>query len=54
MGLKSAAFICQRLTNAVNWIYSQEGFSAVYYLDDFGAAEIWENLIMPLKSKVIF
>ena len=42
MGLRSAALICQRLTSAVNYIFSLEGGSSENYLDDFGAAESWD------------
>ncbi len=43
MGLHSAALICQRLTNAVTYIYNKQGWSVVNYLDDFGGAEVWEK-----------
>ncbi len=43
MGLRSAAYICQCLTNAVCYVFGQDGWSAVNYLDDFGGAEVWEK-----------
>ncbi len=43
MGLRSAAYICQRLTNAVVFVYCQDGWSAVNYLDDFGGTEGWDK-----------
>jgi hypothetical protein len=43
MGLRTAALICQRLTNAVSFIYNKWGWFAVNYLDDFGGAEVWEK-----------
>ncbi len=43
MGLRSAAYICQQLTNAVVFEYCQDGWSAINYLDDFGGAEGWEK-----------
>ncbi len=43
MGLRSAAPICQQLTNAVTYIYNKQGWSVVNYLDDFGGAEVWEK-----------
>jgi hypothetical protein len=43
MALRSAAHICQRLTNAVTFIYSKGGWIAVNYLDDFGSAETWDK-----------
>ncbi len=39
MGLRSAAFICQRVTNAVNFILQNHDVSVVNYLDDFGGAD---------------
>lgn len=40
MGLRSAAYICQRTTSAVVYMYRQEGHDAVVFLDDFGGAEV--------------
>ena len=39
MGLKSAAFFCQKMTNLIRHILEDEGFEFVNYLDDFGGAE---------------
>ncbi|CAG2238689.1 unnamed protein product [Mytilus edulis] len=39
MGLRSAAQICQRLTNAIAYIYSSLGFDIINYLDDFAGVE---------------
>ena len=39
MGLRSAAFVCQRVTNAIVHIRSQMGYWYINYLDDFGSAE---------------
>ena len=39
MGLRSAAYICQRLTNGVSYICKKEGFEIVNYLDDFCGVE---------------
>jgi len=39
MGLRSAAYICQRLTNAIAYIHRQKGFDVVNYLDDFCGVE---------------
>ncbi len=36
MGLRSTALICQRLTNAVSFIYSKRGWYTVNYLDYLG------------------
>ncbi len=43
MGLRSAALICQRVTNAVRHMCEQEGFTVTNYLDDFAGCELWEN-----------
>jgi hypothetical protein len=39
MGLRSAAYICQRLTNGVAHICKTDGFEIVNYLDDFCGVE---------------
>lgn len=39
MGLRSSAYICQRITDAVSYIYRNMGFSSVNYQDDFGCVE---------------
>ncbi|CAC5393055.1 unnamed protein product [Mytilus coruscus] len=39
MGLRSAAHICQRVTNAVAFMFRQMGFDIVNYLDDFAGVE---------------
>jgi hypothetical protein len=39
MSLKSSAFICQRITNAVAYCAAQQGFRIINYLDDFAAAD---------------
>ena len=39
MGSHSAAFCCQRTTNAITHVYQKHGFDDVNYLDDLGAAE---------------
>ena len=39
MGLRSAAQICQRVTNALAYMYRSLGFEIVNYLDDFAGAE---------------
>ena len=43
MGLSSAAFYCQKVTNFIRHIYEDKGFRAVNYLDDFGSATMWEK-----------
>ena len=39
MGLHTAAYICQRITNAVVFVHRQLGYWSINYLDDFGSAE---------------
>ena len=39
MGSKSAAYCCQRTTNALSQVYRNFGYDDVNYLDDLGAAE---------------
>ena len=39
MGLRSAAYICQRVTNAIVYAHTNMGFWSTNYLDDFGSAE---------------
>ena len=43
MGLRSAAFLCQRYTNAVAFIARKRGISLVNYLDDFAGADTWDG-----------
>ena len=39
MGLRSAAYICQRVTTAIKFAHGQMGYWSINYLDDFGSAE---------------
>ena len=39
MGLHSSACFCQMLTDVISYIFSQEGFEAVNYIEDYGVAE---------------
>jgi len=48
MGLRSAAYICQRLTNSVSYMCVQDGFDIINYLDDFCGVE------RPDKANVAF
>ena len=43
MGLRSAAYICQRITNAVRFMCEQRGLTVTNYLDDFAGCENWNN-----------
>jgi len=40
MGLRSSAYICQRVTSAVSYLMIRNGFSLLNYLDDFAGAEV--------------
>ena len=39
MGLTSASYICQRVTNAIAYIMFKIGILVLNYLDDFASAE---------------
>ena len=39
MGLRSAARICQRVTNAIAFMFRSIGFNVINYLDGFAGAE---------------
>ena len=39
MGAASSAYFCQRVTNCITYIFSQQGYQNVNYLDDLGGAE---------------
>ena len=52
-GLRTSAMICQRSTKAVIYIFTQAGFSADVYLDDFYGAQrpsLAENAFATLQS----
>ena len=42
MGLRSAALLCQRVTNVISFIVKKKGVQFSNYLDDFGGAEVPE------------
>ena len=50
MGLRSAAYICQRVTNAVRYMCEQEGFTLTNYLDDFAGCENWEDADLAFRT----
>ena len=50
MGLTSAAHICQRVTNAVSYMYRLLGFDIVNYLDDFAGVESPSSAKMHLMN----
>ena len=39
LGLRSSAICCQMLTDAIVFIFHQDQFDAVNYIDDLGGAE---------------
>ena len=39
MGLRSAAYCCQRVTNSITYMHQQQKFWCINYLDDFSSAE---------------
>ena len=50
MGLRSAPLCCQRVTNAVRYMYNNRGFDLVNYVDDLGVAEQWERANLAFDS----
>ena len=42
-GLRSAAYICQRVTSALSFMQSRDGFDSINYIDDFAGAETSEE-----------
>ncbi|CAC5387140.1 unnamed protein product [Mytilus coruscus] len=50
MGLKSSAFICQTVTNAVRFIAKNHDISLINYLDEFAGAEISEKADISFKK----
>ena len=44
MGLSSSAGCCQRTTEAVVYIYTEDGYAAVVLLDDMASAEGWDRV----------
>ena len=45
MGLTNSAYICQRVTDMIMYIYHAEGYNGLNYLDDLASAET-EQLAM--------
>ena len=43
MGSKSSAYCCQKTSNCITYMFKQEGFENVNYLDDLGGAEVEEK-----------
>ena len=50
MGLRSSAMCCQRITNAIRYIYQQFGFNLVPYLDDLATAETPERSLEAFQN----
>lgn len=48
-GLRSSALICQRTTKAVIYIFTQEGYTADVYLDDFYGAETTQKAVQAFE-----
>lgn len=42
-GLRSAASLCQRLSNAITFLVAKYGYEIINYIDDFGGAEVAEK-----------
>ena len=45
MGLRSAAYVCQRVTNTIKYIHHTWRYWSINYLDDFGGAKMHSNAI---------
>jgi hypothetical protein len=43
MGCRSAAMCCQRLTDAISYVFCNMGYACVNYLDDFGGVDTYIN-----------
>ena len=43
MGCRSAAMCCQRLTDAISYVFYNMGYACVNYLDDFGGVDTYIN-----------
>ena len=41
MGLRSDTLCCQRVTNLISYVCTQQGIDTVNYLDDFGGTDVW-------------
>ena len=54
MGLRSAAFLSQRVTNAIAYIARNNGVSVSNYLDDFGGVEVKDSATEPFSNCVAF
>ena len=44
MGMRSAPYIAQQVTNAIAYIHWQMEFFLLNYVDDFVGAEVWEKI----------
>ena len=43
MGLRSAAYVCQRITDSLMFIFKEQGYIGVNYIDDLASAETIEK-----------
>ena len=50
MELRSSAMCCQRITNAIRYIYQQFGFDLVPYLDDLATAKLPRRVSKHIKN----
>ena len=51
MGLRTASYIFQRISNSIVFIHSNNGFWSIAYLDDYGSAEI-ESIVWQSYEKL--
>lgn len=50
MGLRSAAHICQRVTNIVPFLALESGYQILNYLDDFAGDEVPDKANMAFEK----
>ena len=50
MPMRSAAYVCQRVTNAIIYVHRQLGFWSINYLDDFGSAELRDTAMSSFNA----
>ena len=50
MGLKISAYICQRITNSVIFIFRSQGYEALNYLDDLGGGDTVDRALSAYEA----
>ena len=52
LGLRTGALAAQRTINALIYMYNQQGYDAINYIDDMGSAEIPDSAIAAYSALV--